>query len=63
MNQHHVSDHDLHEDLRLAGNVDNLKEIKVARLERSGEISVQRKPQIFAIHVEQGVQTIHLLVE
>ena len=63
MSRHHVSKHDLHEDLRLAGNIDDLKDVKVARLERSGEISVQRKPQIFTIHVEKGVQTIHLLIE
>jgi len=60
---HHVSEHDLHEDLRLAGNIDDLKEVKMACLERSGEISVQRQPQIFDIHVEKGVQTIHLLIE
>jgi uncharacterized membrane protein YcaP (DUF421 family) len=63
MDRHHVSKHDLHEDLRLAGNIDDVKEVKLARLERSGEISVQRKPQIFEIRVEKGVQTIHLLIE
>ena len=63
MNRHHVSSHDLHEDLRLAGNIDDLKGVKRAQLERSGEISVQRKPQIFDIHVKKGVQTIHLLIE
>ncbi len=59
MNRHHVSEHDLHEDLRLAGNIDDLKEVKIAYLERSGEISVQRQPQIFKIEVKDGVQTIH----
>ncbi|HEY1718038.1 MAG TPA: YetF domain-containing protein [Verrucomicrobiae bacterium] len=63
MNHHHVSEHDLHEDLRLAGNIDDLKEVKTARLERSGEISVQRQPQIFKIEIKDGVQTIHLLIE
>jgi uncharacterized membrane protein YcaP (DUF421 family) len=63
MNRHHVSEHDLHEDLRLAGNIDDLKEVKMACLERSGEISVQRQPQIFKIEIKDGVQTIHLLIE
>ena len=63
MSRHHVSEHDLHEDLRLAGNIDDLKEVKMACLERSGEISVQRQPQIFKIDVKDGVQTIHLLIE
>ena len=63
VNRHHVSEHDLHEDLRLAGNIDDLKEVKIAYLERSGEISVQRQPQIFKIEVKDGVQTIHLLIE
>jgi uncharacterized membrane protein YcaP (DUF421 family) len=63
MNRHHVSEHDLHEDLRLAGNIDDLKEVKIAHLERSGEISVQRRPQIFKMEVKDGVQTIHLLIE
>jgi uncharacterized membrane protein YcaP (DUF421 family) len=63
MDRHHVSKHDLHEDLRLAGNIDDIKEVKLARLERSGEISMQRKPQILDIQVEKGVQTMHLLME
>jgi len=63
MSRHNISNHDLHEDLRLAGNIDDLKEVKVAQLERSGEISVQRKPQVFDIHIKNGVQTIHLLIE
>ena len=63
MSRHHVSEHDLHEDLRLAGNIDDLKEVKMAYLERSGEISVQRQPRIFKIDVKDGVQTIHLLIE
>ncbi|HEY3932739.1 MAG TPA: YetF domain-containing protein [Verrucomicrobiae bacterium] len=63
MDRHRISEHDLHEDMRLAGNIDDLKEVKIAQLERSGEISVQRQPQIFDIHVENGVQTIHLLIE
>jgi uncharacterized membrane protein YcaP (DUF421 family) len=63
MDRHSISEHDLHEDMRVAGNIDDLKKVKIAQLERSGEISVQRQPQIFDIHIENGVQTIHLLIE
>lgn len=42
MAKHHISRHDLEEDLRLKG-LDSAAEIKEARLERSGEISVIRR--------------------
>ena len=35
----HITRHDLEEDMRLEVNTDNLSEIQVARLERSGDIS------------------------
>jgi uncharacterized membrane protein YcaP (DUF421 family) len=35
----HITQHDLEEDMRLEVNTDNLSEIQVARLERSGDIS------------------------
>jgi len=35
----HISKHDLEEDMRLDANTDELSQIKVARLERSGDIS------------------------
>jgi len=63
MNRNHVSNHDLHEDLRLAGGIDDLKKVKTAQIERNGEISVQRKPQVFDFHVKNGVQTIRLFIE
>jgi uncharacterized membrane protein YcaP (DUF421 family) len=42
MRQHHFSEHDLLEDLRLKG-VEHPSDVKTARLERSGELSVIRK--------------------
>ena len=63
MSRHCISEHDLHEDMSLAGNVDDLKQVKKACLERSGEISILRQPRIFRIEVQKGVQTIHLLIE
>src|SRR4029077_20286112 len=35
----HISKHDLEEDMRLDANTEELSQIKVARLERSGDIS------------------------
>jgi uncharacterized membrane protein YcaP (DUF421 family) len=40
--QHHISDDDLAEELRLEG-VDSAEKVKVATLERSGEISVVKR--------------------
>ena len=39
MKRHLVSRHDLEEDLRLSARIDDLSEIRAARLERSGDIS------------------------
>jgi uncharacterized membrane protein YcaP (DUF421 family) len=43
MKHHLVSGHDLEEDLRLSAATDDIKEIKTARLERSGDISFIKK--------------------
>lgn len=40
---HHISVHDLEEDLRLNSNIGDPKAVKLARLERSGDISVEKK--------------------
>lgn len=40
MRRAHISDHDLIEELRLKANVDDLKQVRVAYQERSGEIGV-----------------------
>jgi uncharacterized membrane protein YcaP (DUF421 family) len=39
MRANHITQHDLEEDMRLDANVDDLAKIKVARVERSGDIS------------------------
>ena len=39
MNQSLVSQHDLEEDVRLEAKIEDLSKIRVARLERSGDIS------------------------
>ena len=39
MRINHVSEHDLEEDMRLDASTEDLSKIKVARVERSGDIS------------------------
>jgi uncharacterized membrane protein YcaP (DUF421 family) len=43
MRRNHVSIHDLEEDLRLHGHIDDLSKIRLARVERSGDISFIKK--------------------
>ena len=39
MRRNHISEHDLEEDMRLSAKIEDLSKIKVARVERSGDIS------------------------
>jgi uncharacterized membrane protein YcaP (DUF421 family) len=39
MRANHITQHDLEEDMRLDAEIDDLRQIKVARVERSGDIS------------------------
>ena len=61
MRQAHVTEHDLHEDLRQEG-LDGPGEVKEGRLERSGKLSVVRrsKPKVVEVRVEEGVQVVRL---
>jgi len=43
MRRNHVSIHDLEEDMRLSGNIDDLSKVRLARVERSGDISFIKK--------------------
>jgi len=43
MRRNHVSMHDLNEDMRLSANTDDLSGIRVARVERSGDVSFIKK--------------------
>jgi uncharacterized membrane protein YcaP (DUF421 family) len=45
MRRNHISKHDLEEDLRLGAKVGNLEGVRVARVERSGDISFIKKEQ------------------
>jgi len=43
MRRNHVSMHDLDEDMRLSAHLDDLSKIRIARVERSGDISFIKK--------------------
>ena len=43
MRQNHISEHDLEEDLRLDAEMANAAKVKIARVERSGDISFIKK--------------------
>jgi len=43
MRRNHVSIHDLEEDMRLNGNIEDLSQVRLARVERSGDISFIKK--------------------
>ena len=58
----HMTEHDLWEDLR-GKSVADLKDVKEARLERSGQLSVikaKSAPRILDVQVSEGVQTVRL---
>ena len=41
--RNHVSMHDLDEDMRLGAHIDDVSNIRIARVERSGDISFIKK--------------------
>jgi uncharacterized membrane protein YcaP (DUF421 family) len=43
MRRNHLSIHDLEEDMRLNGQIDDLAKVRLARVERSGDISFIKK--------------------
>jgi uncharacterized membrane protein YcaP (DUF421 family) len=45
MHANHISEHDLQEDLRLSAETEDLSKIRIARVERSGDISFIKKEQ------------------
>lgn len=62
MLRHQISHNDLMEDLHLIGHADSLDQVKLARIERSGDISVLRKPHVFTVNIEKGVQTVQIQI-
>src|SRR4029077_19612004 len=43
MRRNHISTHDLEEDMRLDANMDDLSKVRLARIDRSGDISFIKK--------------------
>jgi uncharacterized membrane protein YcaP (DUF421 family) len=43
MRRNHISEHDLEEDLRLDAELENISQVQVGRVERSGDISFIKK--------------------
>ncbi len=65
MRNSHLSEQDLRSDLRVTGQIEDLTQVQVARLERGGDISVipvEREPHVVELTVEEGVQTIRIEV-
>ncbi|MEH2120939.1 DUF421 domain-containing protein [Nostoc sp.] len=62
----HVSQTDLIASLGSNAHLSDPSEVKFARLERSGQISVipaARKPQVIEVKVEDGVQTVQVKLD
>ncbi len=58
----HLTEHDLHEDLRRRG-VGRVEQVAEARLERNGDISViqaEKPPRVVEVRVADGVQTVRI---
>jgi len=66
MSKAHINQTDLIASLRSNAHLSEPSEVKQARLERSGQISIipaARKPQVIEVKVENGVQTVRLQLE
>lgn len=66
MKKAHVSQADLMSSIRSYAHLSEVSEVKAARFERNGQISIipaARKPQIIEVKVEEGVQTVRLEIE
>lgn len=64
MRKSHISRKDLELALRSNGKITDPDDVKVARFERSGDISViprdSKKPRVLEVSVQEGVQTIRI---
>jgi uncharacterized membrane protein YcaP (DUF421 family) len=62
----YISENDLRAALRSEARVGDVRQVKEARLERNGDISViecERPPRVLEVAVEAGVQTVRIRVE
>lgn len=66
MQKSKIGEQDLMQAVREKGKVDDVKEVKTAYLERDGNITVipqDCKPQILEVKVEEGVQTVRIVID
>jgi uncharacterized membrane protein YcaP (DUF421 family) len=61
--RHSITQKDLEEDLRLEVGTEDITKIHFAKIERSGQLSAARKPSVYIVEVQEGVQTIRIEVE
>ena len=65
LRHHHISSHDLDEQLRLRG-VADVRQVQAAYKERNGEVSVllaKGEPHVLEVSVAEGVQTVRIKLE
>jgi uncharacterized membrane protein YcaP (DUF421 family) len=63
MRRKSLSQRDLEQALRLKASLENCEQVKEARFERNGDISVIKKkaePKVVEISVRDGVQTVRI---
>jgi uncharacterized membrane protein YcaP (DUF421 family) len=63
LRKYRISQGDLDEALRLHAHLDGPEQVKEARFERNGDISIVKRkgePQVVEVRVEEGVQTVRI---
>lgn len=66
LNKAHMSQSELRSALRSHSHLSDPKDVKLARFERSGQVSIipaERKPEIIEMQVEEGVQTVRVRID
>ena len=58
-----LSVEDLMEDLRLQAKTEDVAHVRLAKLERNGDISVLRHPRVILLKVESGVQFMEIRLD
>lgn len=61
LRRHHLSLRDIEEAMHVRGKLDDVQDIRIARFERNGQISiVPGSPKVISIDVEDGVQKVEV---
>lgn len=67
MRRSHIGREDLMSALRTNGGVEDLSDVKLARFERNGTISIipnaKREPRVLEVKVEDGVQIVRIVID